>query len=99
MSPHGVKPGTTTHARTNTSGISRRAVPRPGDVVASRASARADLYEISVVPADTQTVAGRYPEAIAHVRELARRLRVDGWYTSDHTHYVPIAVCRDKASL
>jgi hypothetical protein len=68
--------------------------PRSGDVVASERSARADVYDISVVPAPAYMVAGRYPEAIDKVRELARQLGVNGWYTADQTHYARVAKYR-----
>ena len=95
MSPHGVNSGKTTRKPLDPSAQSRRPwVPRPGDVLASGRSARADIYEISVVPSEAHTIAVRYREAIAEVRALAGRLRVDGWYTSDHTHYARVAACR-----
>jgi hypothetical protein len=50
-------------------------------------SARADIHAISIVPAEAHTIVARYAEAIEKVRELARSLGVDGWYTSDQTHY------------
>jgi hypothetical protein len=65
--------------------------PIPGDVLASRPTARADLYWISVVPHAANTTARRYAEAIDDVREFARQRRVDGWFTCDHTHYARIA--------
>ena len=65
--------------------------PIPGDVVASRPTARADLYLISVVPRAAHMTATRYAEAIDAVRELARQRRVDGWFTCNHTHYARIA--------
>jgi hypothetical protein len=100
MSPHGVKPATPTDERMKPSAMSRiRPVPGPGDVLASRRSARADIYEISVVPAEAHTIVGRYPEAVARVRELARQLRADGWYTTDHTHYARIAACRAEGDV
>jgi hypothetical protein len=68
-----------------------RSAPKSGDVVASERTARADVYDISVVPAPSHTVAGRYPDAIETVRELARQLGVNGWYTGDQTHYVLVA--------
>jgi hypothetical protein len=52
---------------------------------------------ITIVPADAHTIVARYPEAIAQVRELSRRLSVDGWYTSDHTHDACIAVWRAES--
>jgi hypothetical protein len=65
--------------------------PIPGDVLASRATARADLYWISVVPHAAHMTARRYSEAIEAVGQLARQRRVDGWFTCDHTHYAHIA--------
>ena len=97
MSPHGVNSGTTNHKAMTPSAQSRRqAVPRHGDVLASGRSARADIYEISVVPLEAHMMVGRYGDAIAEVRTLAGRLRVDGWYTSDHTHYARIAAGRSE---
>lgn len=71
-----------------------RSTPRSGDVLASERSARADVYEISVVPAAAHMVARRYPEAIEKVRELARQLGMNGWYTGDQTHYAQVAKYR-----
>jgi hypothetical protein len=77
------------------SGIpSRRQYPEPGDVLASRPTARADIYEITVVPMRPDLVAMRYDDAIKRVRELARASSVNGWYTSDHTHFVQVATHR-----
>lgn len=64
--------------------------PSPGDVLASERSARADVYAISIVPAEAHASARRYVEAIRVVCELARELNVDGWFTSDQTHYVRV---------
>jgi hypothetical protein len=70
---------------------SRRPFPQSGDVLASRPTARADLYVIGVVPTEAKIVAMRYDDATERVRELARALAVDGWYTCDHTHFAQIA--------
>ena len=70
---------------------SRRQYPQTGDVLVSRPTARADIYEISVVPTKADLVATRYDDAMERVRELARVRAVDGWYTCDHTHYARIA--------
>jgi hypothetical protein len=70
---------------------SRRPCPQSGDVLASRPTARADIYEISVVPTKANLVAMRYDDAMERVRELARLLAVDGWHTYDHTHFARIA--------
>jgi hypothetical protein len=70
---------------------SRRPFPQSGDVLASRPTARADLYVIGVVPTEAKMVAARYDDAMERVREIARALAVDGWYTCDHTHFARIA--------
>ena len=69
----------------------RTSVLKEGDFIVSRRAARADVYAISVVPAEPQMTTVRFDEAIDTVRELARSRAVDGWYTCDHTHFVPIA--------
>jgi hypothetical protein len=94
MSPHA--PGVArTRRLTNAIRPSRGGgAPRAGDVLASGRSARADVHDISVVPAEPETVVARYSDAIEKVRELALRLGVDGWYTSDSTHYVRVAPYR-----
>ena len=74
----------------------RRSGPVPGDVLTSERSARADVYEISIVPADSRAVVSRYSEAIDTVRALAQELRVDGWFTSDQTHYARVANYRSR---
>jgi len=73
-----------------------RRVPRTGDILASRRTARADVHEISVVPARPETVVRRYADALKTVKELACTRRVDGWYTSDYTHYVRVATYRGQ---
>jgi hypothetical protein len=94
MSPHAVSVATT-RGPTKANPPSRGArAPRTGDVLASGRSARADIHEISVVPAAPETVVARYSDAIEKVRELALRLGVDGWYTSDSRHYVRVATYR-----
>ena len=70
---------------------SQREYPESGDVIASQPTARADVYAISVVPAQAKIVARRYDDAMKRVRELARALAVDGWYTCDHTHFLRVA--------
>ena len=71
-----------------------RGRPQVGDVLASRPTARADLYAISIVPAAAHVTAKRYADAIETVRELARGRRVDGWFTCNHTHYARVATHR-----
>jgi hypothetical protein len=71
-----------------------RPMPKAGDVVASRPTARADVYAISIVPAAAHATATRYSEAIEEIRELARGRRVDGWFTCNHTHYTRVATDR-----
>ena len=75
-----------------------RAVPTAGDVLASRPTARADMYDISIVPAAAHVTARRYPEAMEKVQELARASGVDGWFTSDHTHYTRVVTHRARDS-
>jgi hypothetical protein len=70
--------------------------PSEGDVLVSERSARADVFAISLVPAEGHLVVPRYSDAIARVHALARRLRVDGWFTSDQTHYVRVASYRPR---
>ena len=77
--------------------VQRFSVPEPGDVLASRPTARADLYLISIVPEAARRTARRYQDAVDVVRELARKRRVDGWFTCNHTHYAPIAHHRRAA--
>ena len=72
------------------------AVPQAGDVLVSARSARADVYAISLVPAVARLTVTRYAEAIEKVRDAARGLRVDGWFTRDHTHYVRVAHFRES---
>jgi hypothetical protein len=73
----------------------QRESPRAGDVLASRPTARVDVYAISVVPAEAAFVPMRYDDAMKRVRELAREGAVDGWYTCDHTHFLRVARYRD----
>ena len=71
--------------------LSRPTVPKPGDVLVSRPTARADIYAISVIPTQAHITAARDQDAVKIGRELARGLVVDGWFTCDHTHSVGIA--------
>ena len=74
----------------------RISTPVNGDILASGRSARADVFDISIVAADGRAVVSRYSDAIDVVRELSRALRVNGWFTSDQTHYARIAVYRSE---
>ena len=65
-----------------------------GDVLVSRPTARADVYEISVVPSLAHLSDVRYEDGWETGRRLARRLAVDSWFTADHTHFLPIAAYR-----
>lgn len=100
MSPHGLRIARDDNKqkRTASAGSGERPTPRAGDVLASGRTARADIHAISIVPTEPRTIVARYPEAIARVRELARVLRVDGWYTGDHTHYARVATYRQDES-
>ncbi len=64
-----------------------QSAPQTGDVLASARTARADVYTISIVPAAAHLTATRHAAALEKVRDLARRLAVDGWFTCNHTHY------------
>ena len=79
------------HAQMDAWRAVRHSTPKSGDVVVSERSARADMYEISVLPAGSAEVARRYVEAIERGGQLARRLGVDAWYTCDQIHYAPVA--------
>ena len=68
-----------------------RPVPHAGDVLASKRSARADVFMICIVSGADDRRVKRYQEAIDRVLELARELRVDGWFTCNHTHYARVA--------
>lgn len=74
-------------------------VPVAGDVLASERSSRADVYDISIVPARSRAAVARYAEAIQTVRELAHQLQVDGWFTSDQTHYARVAPHRARRAI
>ena len=72
----------------------RRSAPQAGDILASERTARADVFAISIMPAEGDVTVTRYSAAIDRVRELARTRRVDGWYTCDHTHFARVASYR-----
>ena len=82
----------TTHSVSNV----HRPAPQEGDVLASRRTARADSFAISVIPAPTHAVAGRYDDAIASIREVARERAVDAWYTCNHTDFLRVAHHRSQ---
>jgi PAS domain S-box-containing protein len=67
-----------------------RAVPKTGDLLVSRRSARADAYEISVVSQSLHTIAKSHREALDKANGLAGLLAVDAWFTCDHRHYASI---------
>jgi hypothetical protein len=69
-------------------------VMKSGDVLVSRPTARADVYDISVVPGVARVSNACYEEGMETGRQLARELAVDGWFTCDHTHVVRIATHR-----
>ena len=71
-------------------------VPQAGDVLASKRSARADVFTIRIVSGADHERIKRYQEAIDRVLELARELQVDGWYTCNHTHYARVASFRQR---
>jgi hypothetical protein len=73
-----------------------RPVPHSGDVLASKRSARADVFMICIVSGADDRRVKRYQEAIDRLLELARELRVDGWFTCNHTHYARVAHFRQR---
>jgi hypothetical protein len=76
-----------------------RVVPQAGDVLVSKRSARADVLTICIVSGGGDRRVQRHQEAIDNVRELARELQVDGWFTCDHTHYARIANYRRRGPV
>lgn len=73
-----------------------RPVPQAGDVLASKRSARADVFTIRIVSGADDERVKCYKEAIDRVLELARELQVDGWYTCNQTHYARVADFRRR---
>jgi hypothetical protein len=73
-----------------------RSTPQAGDILVSERSARADVFAISIIPSDSDVTLTRYSAAIKRVQELARARQVDGWYTSDQTHYARVASYRPR---
>ena len=73
-----------------------RLVPQAGDVLASARTARADVYTVSIVPAAAHLRANRYTEVLEKVRDLARALDVDGWFTCNYTDDVRVASFRER---
>ena len=73
-----------------------RSAPQSGDVLASRPTARADVYTISILPAASHLAATRHSEALEKVCVLARELNVDGWFTCNHTHYARVTSFRER---
>jgi hypothetical protein len=71
-----------------------RSAPRDGDVLASKRTARSDVYTISIVPGAGHIRARRHSEAIDKVRALSKQLGVNGWVTFDHTHFACVATHR-----
>jgi hypothetical protein len=76
-----------------------RSGPQVGDVLASARTARADVYTIRIVPAPARLSVTRYADAVEKVRDLARALKADGWFTCNHTHYVRIASFRGRSHM
>jgi hypothetical protein len=75
-----------------------RSGPHVGDVLASRPTARADVYTISIFPAAFHLTATRHSEALDEARVLARELNVDAWFTCNHTHYARVASFREQSA-
>jgi hypothetical protein len=80
-----------THRDSTGGGLFSTAAGRPrlqsGDVLVSRPTARADVYETSIVPAVARITDTSYEDGMNRGRELARELAVDAWFTCDHTHF------------
>ena len=70
---------------------------KSGDVLVSRPTARADVYDISVVPEVARVSHNGYEDGIQAGRRLAQRLAVDAWFTCDHTHMHSLARYRTAA--
>ena len=68
---------------------------KPGDVLVSRPTARADVYHIHVVPAASHASRSCYEDGMEAARQLARSLGADAWFTCDHTHVVSISLRPD----
>jgi hypothetical protein len=68
-----------------------RSAPQAGDILAAERRARADVYTVSIVAADSTVTLRRYSAVIELVKTLARARRVNGWFTSDQTHYARVA--------
>ena len=85
------------HSETTDSKPEFRSVPQPGDVLASARTARPDVYTISILPAAAHLTVTRHSAALETVRAVARRLKVDGWFTCNHTHYSHVASFRERS--
>jgi hypothetical protein len=66
-------------------------MPKSGDVLVSRPTARADVYQLQIIPAGSHASHRCYEDGMEAGRRLARSLGVDGWFTADHRHFLPIA--------
>jgi hypothetical protein len=65
-----------------------RPSPASGDILVSKATARSDLYLVSVVPNSSGLSADHYDDAVKMARTFAKARGVDEWFTVDHTHFV-----------
>lgn len=72
-------------------------VPRTGDVVVSRLTARRE-HEIFILPAATGAVCPSQQAAVVQACDLALEHRVDAWLTEDHIHFLRIAAYRAEAA-
>ena len=64
---------------------------KSGDVLVSRPTARADVYQVQIIPVVSHASHRSYEDGIEAGRMLARSLGVNGWFTCDHTHFMAIA--------
>ena len=67
-------------------------------MLVSRPTARADVYQLQIIPAVGHASYRCYEDGMEAGRQLARRLGVDGWFTCDHTHFMP-SPRRPKAGM
>jgi hypothetical protein len=64
---------------------SQQTLPQAGDVLISKPTAVVE-HDVSIVPTSTSVLRARYELAVTEAQKLAEQLRVDLWFTADHTH-------------
>jgi len=73
--------------------MSGRLLPRDGDVVVSKPTAKVE-HEIAIVPASPHIVCATHDEAVARANQMARERHVDAWLTEDLRHFLRVASYR-----